>query len=552
MRQLLLAGAVAAGLCPVPSVAANVGKCHFDTATLSFQGTDSQQAACLLRKVGRLGAVSPAPAVLPASLAGLIGQPATLSKTDIAAYLARSNITETEVGGPLADPLSHARAGDVRAPQARYFVIHDTSAPTLSQADPWPEDRAVDTISSTAAHVFVGRIGTLKAPNSFAVPMRATKLESRVVGTPSKGLFLHIELLQPRKTIRIGRALIDADAPDPGFTPVQYERLALLYTVASARRGNWLVPAFHAAIDEGLSDAHDDPQKFDMAAFAAALVSVQAAIAQHADAAPAAIAVDPMTTGATGADPEAVCRRLVAGLPSLSGGRELVAANSGGETFRQLYADCDRTNLFGGRSLPTYNGRRLKCSTDPNNLAALKTWGDGTVVFTAKASVDADGSPVIGGSGWPNQVQTWLNFDRGSEFIFANAEEIPFIVVPQRTPDRQISFQRDTGIGPGDLAIAIKGDKCSFGVVGDSGPWFRIGEASMRTQADLGNPQCARQDEHPCKRLRGGSGIGIAAGVTYVVFPKTRPRPLLSQTAAEVAAREGAAKAAGFLAANSR
>ena len=134
--------------------------------------------------------------------------------------------------------------------------------------------------------------------------------------------------------------------------------------------------------------------------------------------------------------------------------------------------------------------------------------------------------------------------------MFANAEEIPFIVVPQRTPDRSISFQRDTGTKAGDLAVAIRGDKCSFGVVGDSGPWFRIGETSMRTQADLGNPQCRNAGEHPCRRLRGGSGIGIPAGVTYVIFPGTRPRPLLSQTAADVSAREGAAKVNAFLAAN--
>lgn len=550
MRQLLLAGAVAAGLSPVPAAAAIVGKCQFDTAKLAFKGTDVQQAECLLRKVGRLGAVSPNPASLPPPLAGLIGQPTTPAKADIAAYLGRKGLAESAVGGPLADPLSHARAGDPAAPAARYFVIHDTSSPTLPGSAAWPPDSAVDTIGSTAAHVFLGRLGTLRTANSFKVPFRATKLESRVVGTPSKGLFLHIELLQPRKLARIGSALIDADAPDPGFTPVQYERLALLYVIASARRGTWMVPAFHAAIDEGLSDAHDDPQKFDMAAFAAALTAVQAEIARRADAGGADEPLDTTATGATGADPAAVCRRLVAALPALSGGTELVAVNSGGKTFKQLYDGCDRDDVFAGRQLPLHGNRRLKCSTDKNRVASIKRWNDGTLVFTAKSSVDADGSPVIGGSGWPNQVQTWLNFDRGSDFVFANAEEIPFIVVPQRTPDRKISFQRDTGIGQGDLAVAIRGDKCSFGVVGDSGPWFRIGEASLRTHADLGNPQCARPGEHPCTKLRGGSGIGIGAGVTYVAFPNTRPRPLLSQTAAEVSARLGAAKVDAFLAAN--
>ena len=35
--------------------------------------------------------------------------------------------------------------------------------------------------------------------------------------------------------------------------------------------GLWLIPAFHAAIDEGLPDAHDDPQNFDLPAFDAAV-----------------------------------------------------------------------------------------------------------------------------------------------------------------------------------------------------------------------------------------------------------------------------------------
>ena len=59
----------------------------------------------------------------------------------------------------------------------------------------------------------------------------------------------------------------DAVAPNPGFTQEQYDRLALLYVVASSRAGVWMIPAFHAAIDEDISDAHDDPQNFDLANF---------------------------------------------------------------------------------------------------------------------------------------------------------------------------------------------------------------------------------------------------------------------------------------------
>jgi hypothetical protein len=60
----------------------------------------------------------------------------------------------------------------------------------------------------------------------------------------------------------------DYIAPSPGFTAAQMDRLALIYVVASVRRGSWMIPAFHAAVDAGISDAHDDPQNFDLADWA--------------------------------------------------------------------------------------------------------------------------------------------------------------------------------------------------------------------------------------------------------------------------------------------
>ena len=53
-------------------------------------------------------------------------------------------------------------------------------------------------------------------------------------------------------------------------------RLALLFICASVRKGEWLVPAFHACIDEKIEyfedgrwkkDSHDDPQNFELSKF---------------------------------------------------------------------------------------------------------------------------------------------------------------------------------------------------------------------------------------------------------------------------------------------
>ena len=111
---------------------------------------------------------------------------------------------------------------------------------------------------------------------------------------------------------------------------------------------------------------------------------------------------------------------------------------------------------------------------------------------------------------------------------------------------------KDTGIGKGDLAVVVKGDRCSFAVVGDAGPWFRLGEASLRSHEDLGNPQCAVGGQTPCSKLKGGSGVGIPSNVTFIVFPGTRPTPLLSQTVNAVVEQAASERVSRFLSINSK
>jgi hypothetical protein len=114
--------------------------------------------------------------------------------------------------------------------------------------------------------MFINRRGEMLVGHQLSVPWRATKLEGDI-GIPSKGMFIHVESIQPRRRDPSGGPKNDAIAPDPGLTQEQYDRLALLYLVASSRAGVWMIPAFHAAIDEGTPDAHDDPQNFDLKKF---------------------------------------------------------------------------------------------------------------------------------------------------------------------------------------------------------------------------------------------------------------------------------------------
>ncbi len=231
------------------------------------------------------------------------------------------------------------------------------------------------------------------------------------------------------------------------------------------------------------------------------------------------------------------CSDLVAALPKLSGGTPLTAS-AVNRTYKSLFDECDVQDKFAGHVLPTHNGKGLKCSGDRNRVAYLNKYPDGTISFSAKASVDADGSKFACGTGWPNQCGTWLQFDSGSERKDVNAEDTPFVVVPLAMSSTGISFLEDTGVGRGDLAVAVKGNKCSFGLVGDAGPYFRLGEVSLRSHADLGHPRCKKPNEHPCTAI---SDVSIPSGVHYLIFPKSRPVPLTSQNVNETA-RAGAEK----------
>ena len=73
----------------------------------------------------------------------------------------------------------------------------------------------------------INRAGGMLLDHELSTPWRETKFEQAAeFGGALKGLFLHTELIQPRRAGGGG----DARTPDPAFSPAQYERLALLYT----------------------------------------------------------------------------------------------------------------------------------------------------------------------------------------------------------------------------------------------------------------------------------------------------------------------------------
>jgi hypothetical protein len=269
----------------------SMGACAFDPETLSYAGTPVQQAMCLMRGMDATRNLGPPLDSLPPGLARRIGKTTGLpARETLSDYLSKQNL-ETDFAAYLWEPVSRAHDNDPDAPLARYFVIHDTSGPNYGHrafpdnidTDAKFENLADYTCSDGwgRAHVFVNRTGEMLLAHDYSIAWRETKFEQAAeFGGALQGLFLHNELVQPRRNARGHGGRNDAQTPDPAFTAAQYDRVALLYTIASVRRGQWLIPAFHAAIDAEIPDGHDDPLNFDIDSFASSLDQLIAKLEQ--------------------------------------------------------------------------------------------------------------------------------------------------------------------------------------------------------------------------------------------------------------------------------
>ncbi len=263
--------ALALAALTAPASAELIGTCQFDRDTLTFAGSPVEQATCLLRKVELMG-VKSSQSLQPViqHLMEQGGAPSAAQKA--AAIAAFPEPYRAYAIGYRDLPTSQTEAGI----PLLYFVIHDTSTPFLAN-EPFPRNLNDDPLvngfdaylaDEPVAHIFLNRQGQIWGAHDFSVPWRATKLESRVIGAPARGRFVHIETVQPRRFLAGASNRGQTYGPKPGFSAAQYRMLAALYVYASARADRWLIPAFHSTVDEGIPEAHDDPQNFELNKFA--------------------------------------------------------------------------------------------------------------------------------------------------------------------------------------------------------------------------------------------------------------------------------------------
>ncbi len=101
-------------------------------------------------------------------------------------------------------------------------------------------------------------------------------------------------------------------------------------------------------------------------------------------------------------------------------------------------------------------------------------------------------------------LQRGIDDLKGRSFLIADYD--PFIVLPVDVLTAKDGFSPNAG----DYAVVIHGDKVYPAIVGDGGPTFKVGEASLRMAREI-NPK-SNSYSRPVSDLK----------VTYVVFPGTR------------------------------
>jgi hypothetical protein len=246
----------------------------FDLTLMRFTGPPASQARYLLRYVHFKGHIGDTLKMLPAFLDSIMMDLLpVVSRDELRNYISRKGIDSMDIGGNISRPLSQTRSGIT----AGYFIIHDASNlmnppykhfTSVVNSPKWYHNQIWRQKNFRWAHAFINRFGESITSNDFEKPVYGTKFEKSDnnpgIGDTCVGNFIHIENIQPRRSSRRRRPYNDIIAISPGFTDRQYERLALLYLTASARKEGWLIPSFHAVIDEGIKDAHGDPQNFEL------------------------------------------------------------------------------------------------------------------------------------------------------------------------------------------------------------------------------------------------------------------------------------------------
>lgn len=153
----------------------------------------------------------------------------------------------------------------------------------------------------------------------------------------------------------------------------------------------------------------------------------------------------------------------------------------------------------------------------------LRRLPDATIAFVSKLAVDLDGSPFACSPdhGAMDQCPTALMLPdgRGGETPI-DADRIPYVVIPWEGPaDVEGQFTALTGVRAGDFGYVVHDGVTVPVIVGDTGPFEKLGEGSIALHRALGRELCARRDRAGVCTQMVAPMESIPGDVVTVLFP---------------------------------
>lgn len=209
------------------------------------------------------------------------------------------------------------------------------------------------------------------------------------------------------------------------------------------------------------------------------------------------------------------------------------------EDYRAQFDLCDTENQFHGESFERGRG----CRGDPNRAQALLRLPGGVIAYVSKLAVDLDGSPFACGPdhGRSDQCPTALMLgDAGGAEVPLDADRVPYVVIPSAGPEPyRGEFARLTGVRVGDFGVVIKDGIVVPVIVGDTGPYNKLGEGSLALHRALGRELCTDRDPSGVCRRVVEDMTSIDDGVTTILFPGSRRPDLTPDNVEAVVKTEG-------------
>jgi hypothetical protein len=216
---------------------------------------------------------------------------------------------------------------------------------------------------------------------------------------------------------------------------------------------------------------------------------------------------------------------------------ELAAGVDVNEDYRAQFDLCDNQSGFSGE------GYGRGCRGDPNRADVLVRLPGGPIAYVSKLAVDLDGSPFACGPDHQRSDQCptslMLTDAEGGE-VPLDADRVPYVVIPAAGPDaHRGEFSRLTGVGVGDYGVVIKDGVAVPVIVGDTGPYNKLGEGSLALHRALGRELCTDRDAGGVCRHVVDDMTSIEGGVTTVLFPGSRRDDLTPGNVEAVVRSEG-------------